>query len=427
MGSESWEFMQMDLEHLPEDSRRIIEILALAGSLPMDLVLELSSPEAVDDMHQRDLVKIGPGPALVMHLSRPATAAPIRAIVPIGRSRRLLAEVSQLLPATSHPSPEEIISIARWTLDCGLTLDDDRLLEAAIHANQLMRPKDALQFCSMSVGSEHLPALLAEGAIALSNQNMLTQARSQALRAFELAITPAAAATALRAVHLSHFSELDYEEKLNHVLENFHLRFGMVPAEKAVTRADIDVLIVVAMRDVTLGNAAAATAVIEEVLKHPLAQNVSDMVFKVTAGRSLKRRRKDEPGRGAGWRSPCGNGTARGFSTTRYFPLAYTRAVAAVIYDGGWDLARAALEPAVFVNTDLMLFSGGSGILLRPPWHAVAAILKSHCRHSVPQPWHWQTTILGQYVPRHWRSWPMPWSCMATWWVPKNNWLDVPH
>ncbi|WP_146073249.1 LuxR family transcriptional regulator [Arthrobacter sp. N199823] len=381
MGSESWEFMQMDLQNLPEGSRRIIEILALAGSLPMDLVLELSSPEAVDDIHQRDLVEIGPGPALLMHLSRPATAAPIRAIVPIGRSRRLLAEVSQLLPATSHPSPEEIINIARWTLDCGLTLDDDRLLEAAIHANQLMRPKDALQFCAMSVGSEHLPALLAEGAIALSNQNKLTQARSQALLAFELAMTPAAAATALRAVHLSHFSELDYEEKLNHVLENFHLRFGMVPTDKAVTRADIDVLIVVAMRDVTLGNSAAATAVIEEVLKHPLTQNASDMVLL----KSLQAEVLGAVGKMSQAVALAGEILAimerpEGFPRPDISLLAYTRAVAAVIYDGGWDLARVALEPAVFVNTDLMLVSGG----LRDLAAATMACRRGHFEESLP-------------------------------------------
>lgn len=381
LSSESWEFMQMDLAHLPADSRRIIDILALAGTLPLDTILELSSVAAVDDIQQRELVVIVPGPVLRMQLSRPATAASIRAMVPIGRSRQLLKEVSKALPTTRQSSPIEITNITRWTLDCGLPVEDDQLLRAAVFANQLMRPVAALQFCSMPVQSEYLAALLAEKAVALLNQNQVVEARSQARRAFELATTPEAAASALRAVHVSHFAELDYEEQITRVLEQFQHRFGIVSVHASTTRAQIDVLMVMAKRDVTLGNVEGAKTIIEEIQKHPLTDNVSDRVLLkallaevfcatgrmsqavVLAGEVFAELERPE-----------------GFPRPDVSLLAYTRSVAALIYDGDWDLVRAALQPEIFVNTDLMLSSGG----LRDLAAATMACRRGHFEESLP-------------------------------------------
>lgn len=105
LGVESWEFLQMELDHVPPGSRRIIEILALAGPLPLEALLDLTGPESVDDIQQRELVEIVPGEILTMRLARQATAASIRAIVPVGRSRRLLAEV--VLPWRTNWMPRE--------------------------------------------------------------------------------------------------------------------------------------------------------------------------------------------------------------------------------------------------------------------------------------------------------------------------------
>lgn len=381
LSSEAWEFMQMDLAHLPEESRRVIEILALAGTLPLDAILELSSVEAVDDIQQRELVAITPGPVLRMQLSRLVTAASIRAMIPIGRSRQLLNEVTKVLPTSNQPSPIEITNITRWTLDCGLPVDDDQLLEAAIFANQLMRPVEALQFCSMPVRSDYQAALLAEKAVALSNQNLVVEARSQARRAFELATTPEAAASAIRAVHISYFAELDYEAQLNHVLEQFQQRFGMVSVHQARTRAEISVLMVMAKRDVTLGNIEGATTIIEKVLKHPLADNVSDkVILKALLGEILSATGKMSQAVVLAGEVFAELERPEGFPRPDVSLLAYTRSTAALIYDGAWDLARAALHPAIFVNTDLMLSSGG----LRDLAAATMACRRGYFEEALP-------------------------------------------
>lgn len=381
LGGEPWEFIRMALEHLEPASREIVEILALAGPLSLDTVLELSTPEAVDDIQRRELVEISAGPGLTMKLFRPATATSIRALVPIGRSRKLLAQVSQFLPAIELQCTEQIINITRWMLDCGLSVDDGQILLAATRANQAMRPKEALQFCGVSVGPENFAALLAEGAIARLNQNKFGEARSQALRAFDLATTPEVAATAVRAVHLSHFADSDYESCINHVLEQFQERFGAVSVSTASSRAEIEVLTVMVMRDVTLGDLAASSTTVVDLLAHPLTNNVSDRVQL----KSLHIEAMCAGGQMGPAVSLAGEIIAEmeapeGFPRADISLLAYSRAVSAMIYDGRWDYAQVALKPEVFVNTDLMLFTGG----LRDLAAGVMACRRGHFDESLP-------------------------------------------
>ncbi|MHA7306411.1 LuxR C-terminal-related transcriptional regulator [Arthrobacter sp. TMN-49] len=374
LGSESWEYLQMDLNHLPAQSRRIIEILALAGPLPLDVLLDLTSPEAVDDIQQRELVVIVPGACLTMCLARAATAPPIRAAVPMGSSRRLLAEVSKFFPLAEQADPESVINSTRWSLDCGVPVSDGRILAAATWANQLMRPLEALQFCAIKVGAEHAVALLAQHSIASLNQNLPDRARTLALQAFQLATTPEVAASALRAVHLSHLSDLNYEATFDGALKRFESRFSPVPLHASASRADIEVLILRASKDVAVGDTERARASIEALLRHPLTDNLSDQVTL----KSLLCEILSATGR---MRSAVLMATEviadldhpDGFPRPDLALLAYARSVAALIYDGAWDHARGALEPSTFVNPDLMLFSGGLRDL-------AAALM--HCRRG---------------------------------------------
>ncbi|MHA7270977.1 helix-turn-helix transcriptional regulator [Arthrobacter sp. HLT1-20] len=360
LGSESWEYLQMDLDHLPAQSRRIIEILALGGPLPLDVLLDLTSPEAVDDIQQRELVVIVPGACLTMCLSRAATAAPIRATVPVGSSRRLLAEVSKYYPPDEHDNPESIINFTRWALDCGVPVGDDRILLAATRANQLMRPLDALQFCAIKVGSDHAAALLAQHSVAQLNQNQTDVARSLALQALDLAPTPDVGASALRAVHLSHLSHLGYEAIFAGALKLFENRFSPVVLSDTCSRADIEVLILCALRDVAVGDSREASENIEALLRHPLTANVSDQA----ALKSLMCEILSATGRMSSAVRTAMEVIAElnrpeGFPRPDIALLAYARSVAVFIYDGAWEHVRGALEPSTFTNPDLMLFSGG--------------------------------------------------------------------
>ncbi|MFQ4150515.1 LuxR C-terminal-related transcriptional regulator [Arthrobacter sp. LAPM80] len=360
LGTESREFLQMDLEHLPADSRRIIEILALAGPLPLDALLDLTCPEAIDDIQRRDLVEIFPGPHMTMRLARQATAPAIRAMVPMGRSRRFFADVVKILPTEDPSNPETIMNFTRWALDCGMPVSEERILEATIWANQLMRPLEALQFSSNKVTNEISATLLAERAVAHLNQKSPEEARTLAMQALELAATPEAAASALRAVHLCHSSELDYEQRFNEALARYESRFGPVVLGESSTSADIAVMITLAIKDVSLGDTERASRTIQTLLSHPLTTNVGDRVHL----KSLQSEILTAIGQMSGavalavdviseLESPAG------FPRPDIAILAYTRCVSAFVHDGAWEHVRAALEPSAFVNPDLLLYSGG--------------------------------------------------------------------
>lgn len=360
LGVESWEFLQMELDHVPPGSRRIIEILALAGPLPLDALLDLTGPESVDDIQQRELVEIVPGEVLTMRLARQATAASIRAIVPVGRSRRLLSEVAQILPMEDHLDAERIINFTRWSLDCGLPVSKERILEATVWANQLMRPIDALQFSNNKTGAPISAELTAERAIAFLNKNLPDQARALALRALDLADTPQAAAAALRAVHLGHASEVDYEKRFNDALARHEDRFGATVLNEHSTRADIDVLLLLAARDVSLGDVAAAETRIHELLAHPGAAGSSDQVLlksllceMLSATGQLTEAVEMAMEVIGVLEHPAG------FPRPDIAILAYSRSVAAFIYDGAWNHVEIALDPETFTNPDMMLYSGG--------------------------------------------------------------------
>lgn len=360
LGVETWEFLQMDLDRLSEETRRILEILALTGPLPLNVLLELASAEDVDEMQQRELVEIIPGSLLTMRLTRQATAPAIRGMIPVARSRRYFAEVSRFISVTDESTPEVLINFTRWSLDCGLPVEDGRLLDATIWANQLMRPTEALQFSGGRVGAEYSASLLAERAIAFLNQKSPAEARILARQALEMATSPEAAARALRAVNLSHSSTLDYQAQFDDAYTLYEQRFGAVRLNDDSTRAEIDVLIIRAIKDVSLGNVSPAAELIDGLLQHSLTANISDQVLL----KSLQCEIYCAVGRMSTAVSVAmevigGLERAEGFPRPDIAILAYTRAVASFIYDGAWDHVRVALDPATFTNPDMMLYSGG--------------------------------------------------------------------
>lgn len=360
LGTESTEFLQMDLDHLHVDSKRIIEILALAGSLPLDVLLDLTSAEAVDDIQQRELVQISPGPQLTMRLAQTVTGPAIRSTIPVGRSRKYLADVTRLLPDDERTSADAIINFTRWSMECGLAVSEDRLLEATICANQLMRQLDALEFSSRKVFSKRSAALLAERAIAKLNQNLPDEARVLAVQAFALAQTPEDAAKALRAVHLSHFSDVEYQSCLKDAFADFDARFGAPALDESSTRADIDVLIVQATVEVSTGEISQARQHIDALREHPLTDNVGDRVLLKSLYTEILSATGMLDSAVALAMEVIGElQDPAGFPRPDIAILAYSRSVAAFIYDGAWDYVRAALAPEIFENPDIMLHSGG--------------------------------------------------------------------
>lgn len=360
LGTESWELLQMELTKQLADSRGIIEMLALAGPLPLEVILDLTSVEAVDDIQQRELVEVVPGAVLTMRLARPATATAIRDMVPLGRSRRFLREVSKFVTIDDQSNPEMIINFTRWSLDCGLPVNDERILAATVYANQLMRPLEALQFSKSHEGTPHQAALLAERSIAYLNQNCAVTARKLSMHALEIAHSPEAGASALRAVQLSHSSAMDYEVCFDEAYLSFVGRFGDVVLNDFSSRADIDVLITLAIKNVSVGRMENLPEGIQALLAHPMTENVADRVLlKSLLVEVLSATGQMSTAVAMALDVVAELERPEGFPRPDIAILAYTRSVAAFIYDGAWDYATAALEPAIFTNPDLMLHSGG--------------------------------------------------------------------
>lgn len=360
LGTESWEFLQMDFDHLHPDSRRIVELLSLAGPLPVDALIELASTAALDDLQQREMVEIMPGTVLTMRLARQVTAPAIRATIPVGRSRQYLDSVAKLIPVEELDSPESVISFTRWSMDCGMPVSKERILEATIAANHLMRPLEALEFSGSKAFTQHSAALLAQRAIAKVNQNRGAEARALAMRSMDLATTAQDGAEVLRAVHLSHFSELDYESRMNAALDWYVNQFGTAVLDGSSQKHDVDVLIVQAMKEVTSGETAQAKSRIEALLAHPLTANPGDRVLlKSLLSEILTATGKLQAAVAMGVEVVAELEQPSGFPRPDISILAYSRSVAAFIYDGAWEHVGAALDPAVFINPNLMLHSGG--------------------------------------------------------------------
>lgn len=360
LGSESRDFLQMDLDQLTSESRRMIEILALAGPLPLDVLLDLTDTDTIDDIQQRDLVVISPGTTMTMELSRPATAGPIREMAPVGRRRRLLVDVGKVVTPGPDSGPEMVINFTRWALDCGLPVGDGQIVSAATMANHLLRVKDALQISSLHVSPQHTAALLAQRSIAHLNHNWADQARTLASKSLDLALTPDVGAAALRAVHLAYSPEQGYEAHFSAGLKSYEQRFGPVRLAADSTRADIEVSILQATMDLSLGHALAALDRLHALLAHPLCANRIDQTLLksmlceifTTTGRLTSASR-------IACEVIAELESTDGFPRPDIALLAYARAVSAFIYDADWELARQFLEPAIVTNPDLMLFAGG--------------------------------------------------------------------
>ncbi|ALE07530.1 hypothetical protein AL755_21985 [Arthrobacter sp. ERGS1:01] len=360
LGSESRDFLQMELDHLSPESRRIVDILALAGPLPLDVLLDLTDAESVDDIQQRDLVDIDSGTTLTMRLARPATAGPIRKMIPVGRSRKLLAEVSNVFLPADNAGPELLINFTRWAVDCGVPVSDVRVVAAATWANQLVRVQDALQISSLQVGPESVAALLAQQAIAYMNYKSGDQARALASRSLELAATADVGASALRAVHAANFADPDYKKHFEEALATYEAKFGAVHRGRKAKRADIEVQLLEAMAAVTLGETADASKRINELLIHPLTANrIDQTLLKSMLCEVLSTTGRMDAASALAFEVIAELEAPDGFPRPDIAILAYARAVSAFIYDGKWDIVRQALEPSVFTNPDLMLFSGG--------------------------------------------------------------------
>lgn len=358
LGAESRDFLKMDLAALSPDSRRLVDILAMAGPLPLETVLALCSTDDLDDVQQHEFATITVGPSLTVELTRPALSHSIRELIPLGRNRRLRQEVLACFDPYRDANPQHIIAAVLWTLDCDLDVTEEQALEAARLANQQMRPDDAWRIASRVVGGELHAAALVQQSLACYYANKLGHAQELAEQARALALDPESGAAALGAYFRAYGPMLDFAELFPTAVAAYTETFGPLDSLPAPARLAAELVVVNAA--VSLGDCAGAEEKIAALLQRlgegggPTRTMLTGLLCEVrcVVGRgaeafALALQVFDDL-------EPHGP-----FPRPDISVLAYARATAAVIYFGEWDLAEKLLAQENFTNTYLILPSGG--------------------------------------------------------------------
>ncbi|MCV2395208.1 LuxR C-terminal-related transcriptional regulator [Actinotalea sp. M2MS4P-6] len=157
-----------DLGRLGGALRDALELVALAGPVPVSVLDGVVDDTALDELVRRGVVTIGrSGPgggsgthasldqplAPVATLEPPAYAEAVRALVPLARRRRLFAMLRAERPGfpAPHLSAAGLVRSVLWALECDIHQTGERLLRAARAATTLRRPEVTVQITSAAL------------------------------------------------------------------------------------------------------------------------------------------------------------------------------------------------------------------------------------------------------------------------------------
>lgn len=154
------------LGRMGEADRRILEILSLAETLPLDTLLILVDADDVDALEERGVLAVEDSLPRRVRIQSQLVADVVRENVPPGRSNELREMViSAADPTLRTPSTE--LPFAVWALDCGAVLPAEEALSAARLANRRLDSALALRFVRTIQGHDGLAAAATEEVAAL--------------------------------------------------------------------------------------------------------------------------------------------------------------------------------------------------------------------------------------------------------------------
>ncbi|MBP1234736.1 DNA-binding NarL/FixJ family response regulator [Arthrobacter sp. PvP103] len=154
------------LGRMGEADRRILEILSLAETLPLDTLLKLVEADDVDALEERGVLAVEDSLPRRVRIQSQLVADVVRENVPPGRSNEL-REMVLLAAAPSLRTPATELPFAVWALDCGAALSTEESLSAARLANRRLDAALALRFVRSVPGHEALAAAVTEEVAAL--------------------------------------------------------------------------------------------------------------------------------------------------------------------------------------------------------------------------------------------------------------------
>lgn len=120
---------------LDGDEQRALELVALGEPLELAVLEHLGLGEVVERLERRDLLRV----TLDGDRQRVSTAHPLygdvsRARIPALRARNRRRALAEAVEASGGGRPEDVLRIATWRLDAGMTADTDLMLTAARRA-----------------------------------------------------------------------------------------------------------------------------------------------------------------------------------------------------------------------------------------------------------------------------------------------------
>ncbi len=123
------------LAALDDESRRLLELLAVVGPVPLDLLAQIAPFDLLERLEAEGVIELEPTarpdePELV-RLSHPLFAESLRAGVPSLRWRSILAQHADRVEGWPGRRPDDALRIASWRLDAGQPVDPAVLASAA--------------------------------------------------------------------------------------------------------------------------------------------------------------------------------------------------------------------------------------------------------------------------------------------------------
>ncbi|MFD1214819.1 AAA family ATPase, partial [Arthrobacter sp. GCM10027362] len=145
------------LEGLAPGQQALADILAMMGSLPMELVCRVAADADFDELRGRGIVVLESGPYTVARMPDRLVAELLRRRLVPERSRELLATVLEaggweVLDRAPSGAGAMALSLAQWVLDCRAGLAAVHALAAARTALDLGDPALCLRLAQQAAG-----------------------------------------------------------------------------------------------------------------------------------------------------------------------------------------------------------------------------------------------------------------------------------
>lgn len=161
---ESRDIVKARLGLLSAGQRDVFELLALAGSIPLQALMRVADPRDIDSLSESSVITVSSDRPQTVTISDGVSAGIAAGIVPPGRSAELRRRLMAVIDSATTERTD--LKNAAWALDCGERLTARLALSAARAANDASDPATALIFLKEAGTSEVQTAATVEVASA---------------------------------------------------------------------------------------------------------------------------------------------------------------------------------------------------------------------------------------------------------------------